>query len=244
MSGLTKTSRINERAEATRALKQRLGHDFIDDRLLDQALTHPSVGEGAQASGRTPGDYQRLEYLGDRVLGLLTAERLYRDFPEADEGVLSAALHGLVDKTACARVGNRLGVGPALRLSPGETKTGGRRKDGIVADAVEAILAAVYLDGGLGAARGVYQHAWAEELASPPAPTLSNPKSALQEWAQAAGRPLPSYAVMRRTGSDHAPTFTVEVTVEGVEPARADGRSRQDAEKAAAVAMLKREGVI
>lgn len=234
----------NSRAEAVRALVQKLGHAFADRSLLEQALTHPSVGEGGKPGGRPQVDYQRLEYLGDRVLGLLTAEHLFKSYPEADEGALSSALHALVDKTACARVGHRLGVGPALRLSAGETKTGGRRKDGIVADAVEAILAAVYLDGGLDAARRLYHLAWAEELAAPPTRSVTNPKSALQEWAQGLGRPLPTYAVVERTGSDHAPTFVVETRVEGVEPERASGRSRQEAEKAAATAMLTREGVI
>jgi ribonuclease-3 len=154
------------------------------------------------------------------------------------------ALHALVDKTACARVGEALGVGPAMRLSPGETKTGGRRKAGVIADAVEAILAAVYLDGGLEAARTVFDKAWASEFAAPPSRTVTNPKSALQEWAQGLGRPLPTYRIADRTGSDHAPTFTVEVSVEGVEPLTAQGRSRQEAEKAAATALLKREGVI
>ena len=115
---------------------------------------------------------------------------------------------------------------------------------GVIADAVEAILAAVFLDAGLDAARTVFAAAWAEELAAPSSRELTNPKSALQEWAQGQGRPLPSYRVTDRTGSDHAPTFTVEVLVEGVAPLTARGRSRQDAEKAAAVAMLQREGVI
>jgi ribonuclease-3 len=235
----------NARTEAVAELVRRLGHDFRNTRLLDRALTHASVGEGvAPQTSRAPRDNERLEFLGDRVLGLLVAERLHEDFPEADEGQLSSRLHALVDKHACGRVGARLGVGEAVRLSPGETKSGGRRKEGVIADAVEAILAAVYLDGGIDAARRVFDKAWAEELARPPERTLTNPKSALQEWAQAQGRPLPAYSIAGRTGSDHAPTFTVQVAVEGLEPLTAQGRSRQDAEKAAAVAMLKREGVI
>ena len=235
----------NVRAEAVAALRRRLGHDFADPSLLERALTHASVGEGGgQADGRRPADNERLEFLGDRVLGLLVADRLTREFPSADEGQLSARLHALVDKSACARVGERLGVGAALRLSAGETKTGGRRKAGVIADAVEAILAAVYRDGGLTAAKAMFDIAWAEEFASPPAPALTNPKSALQEWAQAQGRPLPTYRVVERTGSDHAPTFVVEATVVGFDPVKQTGRSRQEAEKAAATALLKREGVI
>ncbi|MBX3476504.1 MAG: ribonuclease III [Brevundimonas sp.] len=234
----------DRRAEAVAALARRMGHTFTDRALLERALTHSSVAEGAPPGPRGPIDNERLEFLGDRVLGLLVADRLCRDNPLADEGRLSSALHALVDKTACARVGERLGVGEALRLSPGESKSGGRRKAGLIADAVEALLAAVWLDGGIDAARAVFDRAWAEELAAPPPAALANPKSALQEWAQARGRPLPTYAVVERTGSDHAPTFTISVSVEGVEPLTAQGRSRQEAEKAAATALLKREGVI
>ncbi|MBX9614816.1 MAG: ribonuclease III [Caulobacteraceae bacterium] len=235
----------NVRAEAVAELVRRLGHDFFDPSLLERALTHSSVGEGAdKAAGKPARHNERLEFLGDRVLGLLVAQRLHKDFPAADEGELSSRLHALVDKHACGRVGERLQVGDALRLSPGESKTGGRRKEGVVADAVEALLAAVFLDAGLDAARGVFDHAWAEELATPAPRALNNPKSALQEWAQGLGRPLPTYRVVGQTGSDHAPTFTVEVSIDGVEPLTAPGRSRQDAEKAAATAMLKREGVI
>lgn len=234
----------NLRAEAVAALETRLGHRFKDKALLERALTHASVGKGAPVGIHGPRDNERLEFLGDRVLGLLVAERLSAQFPTADEGQLSSSLHALVDKAACARVGEALGVGPALRLSPGETKTGGRRKAGVIADAVEAILAAVYLDGGLDAAKAVFERAWSDELAAPPSRTVTNPKSALQEWAQGLGRPLPTYRVADRTGSDHAPTFTVEVSVQDVQPLTAQGRSRQEAEKAAATALLKREGVI
>ena len=235
----------NTRAEAVAALVDRLGHVFRDPALLERALTHSSVGEGAdKAAGKPARHNERLEFLGDRVLGLLVAQRLHEDFQSADEGELSSRLHALVDKHACGRVGERLGIGEALRLSPGETKSGGRRKEGVVADAVEALLAAVFLDGGLDAARTLFDRAWAEELATPAPRALNNPKSALQEWSQGAGRPLPTYRVVGQTGSDHAPTFTVEVSIEGVEPLTAPGRSRQDAEKAAAMAMLQREGVI
>lgn len=235
----------DRRAEAVAALVQRLDYAFKDRTLLERALTHASVSEGGtQIGSKAIRDNQRLEFLGDRVLGLLVAERLHNDHPEADEGLLSSGLHALVDRTACARVGHRLGLGEALRLSAGESRSGGRRKDGLVADAVEAVLAAVYLDGGIEAARAVFQRAWAEELSRPPERNLTNPKSALQEWAQGQGRPLPTYRVAGQTGSDHAPTFTVAVEVEGVSPLTAQGRSRQEAEKAAATAMLKREGVI
>lgn len=236
----------DRRSEAVRALTRALGHEFGDPSLLERALTHPSVGEGAahDAVGRPILDNQRLEFFGDRVLGLLVAERLMRDYPQANEGEMSSRLHGLVDKTACARVGEAAGVGPALRMSPGESKQGGRRRDGILADAVEAILAAVYFDGGIEAARAVFERLWKAELANPSSRSLSNPKSALQEWSLKVGRGLPAYRVVERTGSDHAPTFRVEVMISGTDSLTAEGRSRQEAEKAAALALMQREGVI
>ncbi len=236
----------DRRAGSVAALERELGHAFRDPALLERALTHPSVGEGAARDprGRPFLDNQRLEFLGDRVLGLLVADRLLRDYPEADEGEMSSRLHSLVDKAACARVAERIGVGPAMRLSPGEAKQGGRRREGVLGDAMEAILAAVWLDGGMDAARDVFGRIWAAELAAPAKPSLANPKSALQEWALGQGKPLPTYRIVERTGSDHAPTFTVEASVAGYPPLTARGRSRQDAEKAAATALLQREGVI
>ena len=236
----------DRRAGAVAALARKLGHDFRDPSLLDQALTHASVGEGAErdARGRPFLDNQRMEFLGDRVLGLLVAERLMRDLPNADEGEMSSRLHALVDKGACARAAESLGVGDAMRLSPGEAKQGGRRREGMLGDAMEAILAAVWLDGGMDAARSVFERAWGAELAAPPRKSMTNPKSALQEWALGQGKPLPTYRIVGRTGSDHAPTFTVEASVAGYPPLTAQGRSRQDAEKAAAVGLLQREGVI
>ena len=236
----------DRRAEAVAALARNLGHDFRDPSLLDQALTHASVGEGAgrDARGRPFLDNQRMEFLGDRVLGLLVADRLMRDLPAADEGEMSSRLHALVDKATCARIAEALGVGDAMRLSPGEAKQGGRRREGMLGDAMEAILAAVWLDGGMEAARSLFERVWAAELAAPPCKSLTNPKSALQEWALGQGKPLPTYRIVDRTGSDHAPTFTVEASVAGYPPLTAQGRSRQDAEKAAAIGLLQREGVI
>jgi ribonuclease-3 len=236
----------DRRAEAVAALARKLGHDFRDPSLLDQALTHASVGEGAERDlrGRLFLDNQRMEFLGDRVLGLLVADRLMRDLPEADEGEMSSRLHALVDKATCARVAEALGVGDAMRLSPGEARQGGRRREGMLGDAMEAILAAVWLDGGIDAARTLFDRVWAAELAAPARKSLTNPKSALQEWALGQGKPLPTYRIVERTGSDHAPTFTVEASVAGYAPLTAQGRSRQDAEKAAAVGLLQREGVI
>ncbi|MBW3559740.1 MAG: ribonuclease III [Proteobacteria bacterium] len=229
---------MNARAEAIGALEARIGYQFTDRDLLERALTHASVGEGA----RRVRDNERLEFLGDRVLGLLAAEHVTDSYPSVREGQLNTKLVGLVNKGACARVARRIGLGPALRLAPGETKTGGREKDTILGDACEALLGAVYLDGGMDAARALFAREWAEEFAALDEPRVSDPKSQLQQWALQVKRQLPIYRVVERSGPDHAPAFTVEVRVDHLEPAMADGKSRQEAEKAAALALLQREG--
>jgi len=229
---------MSHRAQAIAALEARLEYVFADRELLERALTHASVGEGS----RRVRDNERLEFLGDRVLGLLAAEHVTDAYPTVREGELNSKLVGLVNKGACARVARRLGLGPALRLAPGETKTGGREKDTILGDACEALLGAVYLDGGLQAARGLFAREWAEEFAALDVPRVADPKSQLQQWALQAKRQLPIYRVVERSGPDHAPAFTVEVRVDHLPPAFAEGKSRQEAEKAAALAMLQREG--
>ena len=229
---------MGDRPGAVGALKARLGHEFCDPDLFERALTHASVGEG----NRRVRDNERLEFLGDRVLGLLAAEWLTDAYPASKEGELSPKLQALVNRNACARVARRLGLGPALRLSPGETKTGGRDKETILGDACEALLGAVYLDGGLDAARALFVREWVEERGALDDPRVIDPKSKLQEWALQAKRQLPIYRVLDRTGPDHAPAFVVEVRVDHLPPASAEGRSRQEAEKAAALALLQREG--
>ncbi len=153
-------------------------------------------------------------------------------------------LHGLVSGQACARVARRLDMGPALRLAGGETKMGGREKDSILGDACEAVMAAIYRDGGLEAARAVFLSAWREEFESNQAVKPRDPKTALQEWAQSQGKPLPFYEVTNQSGPAHQPLFTVSVRVEGLEAALAQGASRREAEKAAATNLLRREGQI
>jgi ribonuclease-3 len=227
-----------ERAEAVSSIETRLAYSFKDRELLERALTHASVGEGA----RRVRDNERLEFLGDRVLGLLAAERLTELYPVAKEGELSPRLQALVNRHACARIARRLGLGAALKLSPGENKTGGRDKENVLGDACEALLGAVYQDGGLEAARAMFLREWAEEFTALDEPRIHDPKSKLQEWSLASRRTLPIYRVLDRTGPDHAPSFVVEVRVNGLEAANAEGRSRQEAEKAAALALLRREG--
>jgi ribonuclease-3 len=234
---------MSERAAAVAALTASLGHAFADPALLERALTHASVGDGAQAPRRgAPRDNERLEFLGDRVLGLLTAEALIARFPEASEGELAPRLNALVSRETCARVARRIGLGPALRLAAFETKSGGRDKGSILAGACEAVMAALYEDGGIEAARAFFAAAWEPEIEALPAMGQAlEVKLALQQWAQKQGKPLPAYRVTAREGPDHAPTFTVEVAVEGVAPASGVGGSRQAAEKAAAQSMWDRE---
>jgi ribonuclease-3 len=234
---------MNARTAAVAELEGQLGHAFADPALLERALTHASVGEGAKGPRRgRVRDNERLEFLGDRVLGLLTAETLTERFPDASEGELAPRLNALVSREACARVARRIGLGPALRLAPFESKGGGREKGSILAGACEAVMAALYLDGGLDAARAFFARAWADEIEGLPALGQAlEVKLALQQWAQKAGKPLPAYRVVARDGPDHAPTFTVEVSVEGAEPATGVGSSRQAAEKAAAQALWDRE---
>lgn len=230
---------MNVRVQAAEALERRIGHVFADRDLLDRALTHASVGDGARKVRHN----ERLEFLGDRVLNLLAAERLLSLDPEAKEGVLSPRLAALVNGKACARVARRIGLAQALRLSGSASKIGARESDGVLGDACEALMAALYIDGGLETARAFFLDAWAEEFADPDTPRGKDAKTQLQEWAQARGLPLPRYEVVKRTGPDHAPVFTVAVHIEGFPAEDAQGKSRQDAEKSAAQQMLmKREG--
>ncbi len=228
---------MNARAEAVERLERRLGYAFKDPALLERALTHPSVVQG----GKAP-DNQVLEFLGDRVLGLFAAECLATVNPDAREGELTRRLHALVNGKACAAIGRDIDLGAALRLAGSETRAGGRDKPSILGDAVEALMAAIYLDGGLEAARAVFLDLWAESFGNLGDAVARDAKTALQEWAQSLGRPLPAYAVIARAGPDHRPVFTVCVCVEGFDPVTGEGSSRQEAEKAAAATMLAREG--
>jgi ribonuclease-3 len=231
---------MNARVIAIEALERRLSHTFRDRKLLERALTHASVGDG----GARPGlDNERLEFLGDRVLGLLTAERLIQTDPAASEGDLAPRLNALVNRKTCARVARAIALGPALRLSGGETRTGGRDKDSILGDACEALIAALYLDAGLEETRRIFLDIWSAEFQALSAPRPKDPKTLLQEWAQGRSRPVPVYTVVQREGPEHAPMFTVEVRVEGYGSAQGQGSSRQTAEKSAAQALIDREGV-
>ncbi len=214
----------------------RLGHVFADRDLLEQALTHMSG-----ASGRLD-TYQRLEFLGDRVLGLAVSDLLYRSFPDAQEGDLSRRLADLVRKETCAEIALAWDVGPHLRLGLGERKSGGRRNTAILADVCEAVIGAVFLDAGFPAARGVVERSYGQRI-QVAATAPRDPKTALQEWAQGRGLATPVYRQVERSGPDHAPSFRIAVTVTGVDDADGVGRSKRSAEQEAARAMLVREGI-
>jgi ribonuclease-3 len=208
-----------------------IGHRFADRERLAEALTHPSASTVARP------DNQRLEFLGDRVLGLIVAEALMTRFPDEAEGTLAPRLNDLVRRETLAAVAGEVGLGRHLVLGRSESLSGGRRKAAILADAMEAVIAALYLDGGIEAARRFVLTHWRERLdAAGAVPT--DAKSALQAWAQARGLALPEYETVGREGPDHAPRFTVEVRLETGATARGEGRSKRPAEQAAAAALL------
>jgi len=227
----------NSRASAVAALEERLGHAFTDRALLERALTHASVGQG----GTKVPDNERLEFLGDRVLGLIMARELMMLDETASAGDLSKRFHVLVDLRTCARVAREIGLGAALRMPAGETRRGARDHDRILGDACEALIAALFLDAGLEKATQIVLANWRSLLDAPFDSGAANPKSRLQEWALARGLALPSYSVVSRQGPDHAPLFTVEVVITGYEPTTAVGATLRAAESAAAAALIQRE---
>lgn len=188
-------------------------------------------------------DNERLEFIGDRVLGLAIAEMLHEAHPSANEGELARRYNRLVRGAACSIVARRIGLGPFLILSESEDESGGREKETILADAVEALLGAVFVEAGFDVARRVVRNLWGAQIEELPHAVV-DPKSALQEWAQGHGLELPEYVAISRTGPDHAPHFITEVHIAGRKPARGEGASKRQAEQAAASALLAREGVL
>ena len=225
------------RRAGTAEFEERIGYRFKDAALLEQALTHISALAGNRA-----GSYQRLEFLGDHVLGLIVSDMLFRAFPRADEGEMSRRLADLVRKEACADVARTIELGAAIRLGASESNAGGRNRTAILADVCEALIGAVFVDGGYQAAAALIERLWAERMRTPARP-LRDAKTVLQEWAQARGLPTPSYREVERKGPDHDPEFRVTVQLPGREPAEGLGRSKRAAEQAAAAAMLTQEGV-
>lgn len=219
-------------------LETKLGYRFKNPDFLERALTHASVRGGKVARF----DNERLEFIGDRVLGLAIAEALNGQYPDASEGELARRYNRLVRGEACAKVARNIGLGDHLILSESEADSGGRNKTTILADAAEALLGAVFIDGGFEKARAVVHKLWQDQ--SEPVPEVAvDAKSALQEWAQGQGLALPRYTVVARKGPDHAPRFTAEVLIAGRAPAQGEGASKRIAEQAAASALLTREGV-
>ena len=207
-------------------LPELLGHTPVDEALFEAALTHSSTGHAT---------YERLEFLGDRVLGLMVAEWLYELHPQAPEGQLSQRINALVSRATCARIARAEGVAPHVRLGKQAEDDGGRDSDNILGDVVEALIGAVWLDGGLAPARALIRRWWAPVMTGGGA--APHPKSALQEWAAAHGRRPPAYQIVAEVGPDHAKRFTVAVTVGKLE-ASADGSTKGAAQRAAAARLL------
>jgi len=213
-------------------IEVRIGWTFARRELLTEALTHSSSAEGRRGAVTN----ERLEFLGDRVLGLVVAQRLFATYADDGESALALRLNALVNRSACAAAARRVGLGEALTLSKSEELAGGRNKETILADACEALIAALYLDGGFDAARAFIDLAWGDAFTEA-AGAGRDPKTALQEWAAARKLSAPAYVLAARTGPDHAPVFVIQVTVAG-RTASGEGGSKRDAERRAALALL------
>ena len=214
-----------------RAFEDRIGHKFGDPELLIRALTHGSL------SSSTRSDNQRLEFLGDRVLGLVMATALLDQDAQATEGQLAPRFNALVRKETCADVARQIDLGAVLKLGRSEMLSGGRRKQALLGDAIEAVIAAVYRDAGFGAADAMIRRLWGPRITSVDT-DARDAKTALQEWAQARGELPPSYVELARTGPDHAPVFTVAARLQSGGEAQATAGSKRQAEQGAASALL------
>jgi len=213
------------------AFLERIGYSFTDPNILDEALTHSSLSGGGRR------DNQRLEFLGDRVLGLVMAEALLDADPSAVEGKLAPRLNAMVRKETCAEVAADIGLGTVMKLGRSETMSGGRRKLAVLGDGMEALIAAVYIDGGFDVARTMILRLWGDRIATAE-DSARDAKTALQEWAQARGLPPPDYVEKDRKGPDHAPLFVVAVKLQTGEGAEATARSKRAAQHEAAALLL------
>ena len=216
-------------------LKQALGHEFASAALLEQALTHRSIALNGRAS------YERLEFLGDRVLGFTVADLLLDAYPNEAEGPLAKRHADLVRRETLADVAREADIGRHILMSRSDVDSGGQENDAILSDVCEALIAAMYRDGGIEVAQQFIARYWTDRLNAPPRPP-EDAKTILQELAQGKGLPLPDYRILGREGPDHAPVFTVTVSVEGWEVAEGSGTSKRAAERAAAEALLLRVG--
>lgn len=216
------------------AFSARLGHDFRQPALLVQAVTHASL------SSQTRPSNERLEFLGDRVLGLTIATALLESDPRATEGQLAPRLNALVRQETCAEIAREIGLGEVMKLGRSEMMSGGRRKEALLGDAMEAVIAAIYLDAGFDAARRTILRLWSDRITNAAASEARDAKSTLQEWAQARGLPPPTYTETGREGPDHQPHFTVEARLSTGETATGRATGKRAAEQMAARALLDR----
>jgi ribonuclease-3 len=216
-----------------KALEGRIGYSFKRPELLVRAVTHSSM------SSPTRDDNQRLEFLGDRVLGLVMAEAMLAQDRKATEGQLAPRFNALVRKEACADVAREIDLGAGLKLGRSEMLSGGRRKQALLGDAMEALIAAVYLDAGFETAKEMVVRLWGDRVSKVEA-DARDPKTSLQEWAQARGLKPPTYELLKRSGPDHAPIFEIAARLENGESAEASDNSKRKAEQAAAKALLSR----
>ncbi len=216
-----------------KAFADRLGHDFARPELLITALTHASLSSASRS------DNERLEFLGDRVLGLVMADALLDVDKGASEGQLAPRFNALVRKETCADVAREVGLGDVLKLGRSEMLTGGRRKDALLGDGMEAVIAAVYRDAGLDAAKAMVLRLWGNRI-SQVKDDARDAKTALQEWAQARKMQPPRYVEIARSGPDHAPIFTIEARLSSGETAQASGPNKRQAEQASAKSLMGR----
>ena len=230
---------MSRRDKTHEKLQARLGYTFANADLLERALTHSSAISPAKRIERS---YQRLEFLGDRVLGLVVADMLYQRYPASNEGELSRSLNTLVRKETCADIARQLDLGPEMILGDSEARSGGADKDAILGDITEAIIGAIYLDCGLEPARAFIERHFGDYLADGQA-NRADAKTTLQEWAQARGLEPPGYVLVARTGPDHAPEFTIRVDLAGFDPLEAIGPSKKIAEHRVAEQFLVRQKV-
>jgi ribonuclease III len=219
------------------ALEERLGYQFRDRTLLSEAMTHASALDGKKGERRS---YDRLEFLGDRVLGLIVAERLMAARADEDEGDLAPRLNALVNRHACAAAARAADLGAAVILSPSEAQQGGHGKEAILADLCESVIGALYLDAGMAAARAFVVRFWGDAFEQGGVPR--DAKTALQEWAAARRKGL-SYVLIEQTGPEHAPRFVIEARVDAMAPARGEGGSKREAQRAAAAAFMAEHGI-
>ena len=226
-----------KKSEAIRSFEQRLGYEFSNLSLLVEALTHSSIASDFRK------DNQRLEFLGDRVLGLVMAEALLEIDQTAPEGTLAPRFNALVRKETCAEVARQIELGGVLKIGRSEMLSGGRRKDALLGDGMEAVIAAIYKDGGFEIAKTIIIKLWGDRIKNVKG-DARDAKTMLQEWAQARGQNPPNYEVMSRSGPDHAPDFLVKVILDSGETSEALAGSKRQAEQMAAKALLQKIGEV